>query len=275
MGSPARPITGIPRALTIAGSDSGGGAGIQADLKVFLALGCHGMSAVTALTAQNTVGVTGIHEVPADFVVEQIEAVATDIGIDAAKTGMLASAEIVSAVAKAIRTHDIPNVVVDPVFVSKHRDTLLAGDAVDALREDLFPAAAIVTPNLYEAGALLGAEIHTLEEMKDAARQLARLGPRAVLVKGGHLPGESAVDVLLRDGEITEIEGPRFDTQDTHGTGCALSAAIAAHLARGDGLVAAVRSAKAFVAGAIERGLRIGRGYGPVNPGWALPGRDR
>ena len=275
MGSPARPITGIPRALTIAGSDSGGGAGIQADLKVFLALGCHGMSAVTALTAQNTVGVTGIHEVPADFVVEQIEAVATDIGIDAAKTGMLASAEIVSAVAKAIRTHDIPNVVVDPVFVSKHRDTLLAGDAVDALREDLFPAAAIVTPNLYEAGALLGAEIHTLEEMKDAARQLARLGPRAVLVKGGHLPGDSAVDVLLRDGEITEIEGPRFDTQDTHGTGCALSAAIAAHLARGDGLVAAVRSAKAFVAGAIERGLRIGRGYGPVNPGWALPGRDR
>ena len=274
MGSPARPVTGLPRALTIAGSDSGGGAGIQADLKVFLALGCHGMSALTALTAQNTVGVTGIHEVPADFVVEQIEAVATDIGVDAAKTGMLASAEIVSAVAKAVRTFQVPNLVVDPVFVSKHRNKLLADDAVDALREELFPEAAVVTPNLYEAGALLGTEIRTLDEMKDAARALARFGSRGVLVKGGHLEGD-AIDVLLEAGEVTEIVGPRFDTEDTHGTGCALSAAIAARLAHGDTLIDAVRSAKSFVSGAIEHGLRIGKGYGPVNPGWDLPERDR
>ena len=274
MGSPASPVAGSPRALTIAGSDSGGGAGIQADLKVFLALGCHGMSALTALTAQNTVGVTGIHEVPADFVVEQIEAVATDIGVDAAKTGMLATAEIVSAVAKAVRTFAIPNLVVDPVFVSKHRNKLLADDAVDALREELFPEAVVVTPNLFEAGALLGTEIRTLDEMKDAARALARFGSKSILVKGGHLEGD-AIDVLLEGDEITEIAGPRFDTEDTHGTGCALSAAIAARLAHGDGLADAVRAAKSFVSGAIERGLRLGKGYGPVNPGWALPGQGR
>lgn len=271
MGSPARPVSGLPRALTIAGSDSGGGAGIQADLKTFLALGCHGMSALTALTAQNTVGVTSIHEVPADFVVEQIDAVVTDIGVDAAKTGMLASAEIVSAVAKAARTHAIPNLVVDPVFVSKHRNRLLAEDAVDALREDLFPVATVITPNLFEAGALLDGQIETLNEMRDAAERLASFGPRAVLVKGGHLPGDVATDVLWHEGTVTEIDGPRFDTEDTHGTGCTLSAAIAAYLARGADLVTAVKEAKRFVGGAIERGLRIGRGYGPVNPGWALP----
>jgi hydroxymethylpyrimidine/phosphomethylpyrimidine kinase len=164
--------------------------------------------------------------------------------------------------------------VVDPVFVSKHRNKLLADDAVDALREELFPEATIVTPNLYEAGALLGTEIRTLDEMKDAAHSLGGFGSRAVLVKGGHLEGD-AVDVLLEGDETTEITGPRYETEDTHGTGCALSAAIAAHLARGDSLIDAVRSAKAFVAGAIERGLRLGKGYGPVNPGWALPERDR
>jgi hydroxymethylpyrimidine/phosphomethylpyrimidine kinase len=268
-------VSGLPRALTIAGSDSGGGAGIQADLKVFLALGCHGMSAVTALTAQNTVAVTGIHAVPPEFVVQQIEAVTSDIGVDAAKTGMLASAEIVTAVAKAIEAYAIPDVVVDPVFVSKHRDQLLAGDAVDALREELFPRATIITPILFEAGALLGREIDALDEMKTAAAELAALGPRAVLVKGGHLPGDVAIDVLWIAGRTVEIEGPRYDTEDTHGTGCALSAAIASYLARGRELEDAVRDAKRFVSGAIERGLRIGKGYGPVNPGWALPEQDR
>lgn len=268
MGSPARPVTGLPRALTIAGSDSGGGAGIQADLKVFFALGCHGMSALTALTAQNTVGVTGVHEVPAGFVREQIDAVVEDIGLDAAKTGMLSNAEIVSTVAKAVVDHGIEKLVVDPVFVSKHGNHLLDPGAVDALREDLIPRAAVVTPNLYEAGALVGAEITTLEDMRSAARDLHGLGARAVLVKGGHLDGVTATDVLYDGERYLEISGPRFETDDTHGTGCALAAAITAHLAKGDRLEEAVRSAKAFVAGAIERSLRLGKGFGPVNPGW-------
>jgi len=271
MGTPATPVTGVPRALTIAGSDSGGGAGIQADLKVFFALGCHGMSAVTALTAQNTVRVSGIHAVPADFVAAQIDAVTTDIGVDAAKTGMLANSKIVAATARAIRANNIRNLVVDPVFVAKSRDHLLERDAVDALRDEVLPLATIVTPNLYEAGGLLGdEEIGDLNEMREAALALHKLGPRAVLVKGGHLPGDRAVDVLFDGTNVTEIDGPRFDTADTHGTGCALSAAIAGRLARGDALVEAVRFAKAFVAGAIEHGLRIGRGYGPVNPAWQL-----
>jgi hydroxymethylpyrimidine/phosphomethylpyrimidine kinase len=271
MGTPAKPVTGIRRLLTIAGSDSGGGAGIQADLKVFLALGCHGMSALTALTAQNTVGVSGIHVVPPDFVVAQIDAIATDIGVDAAKTGMLANREIVHATAEAVRAHNIGNLVVDPVFVAKSRDYLLETNAIAALREDVFPLATVITPNLYEAAGLLGRDaIADLREMRDAARALHEFGPRYVLVKGGHLPGDRAVDVFYDGDTITEIDGPRFDTEDTHGTGCALAAAIAARLAHGDDVLEAVRFAKLFVAGAIEHGLRIGKGYGPVNPGWQL-----
>lgn len=274
MGSPAHPVTRppLPTALTIAGSDSGGGAGIQADLKVFFALGCHGMSALTALTAQNTVGVSGIHELPPEFVAAQIDAVATDIGVDAAKTGMLASGAIVTEVARAVAANRIDRLVVDPVFVSRHGDRLLADDAVDALKDDLFPLATIVTPNLYEAGALLGRAISSLQEMQEAARALGAMGPRAVLVKGGHLPGERAVDVFWDGSVVVEIDGPRFDTADTHGTGCALSAAIAARLAHGDPIGDAVRAAKDFVAGAIEYSLKIGKGYGPVNPGWRLAG---
>jgi hydroxymethylpyrimidine kinase/phosphomethylpyrimidine kinase len=271
MGTPAKPVTGIRRALTIAGSDSGGGAGIQADLKVFLALGCHGMSALTALTAQNTVGVSGIHVVPPDFVVAQIDAIATDIGVDAAKTGMLANKETVHATAEAVRAHNIGNLVVDPVFVAKSRDHLLETNAVAALREDVFPLATVITPNLYETAGLLGRdEIGDLREMRDAARALHEFGPRSVLVKGGHLPGDRAVDVFYDGDTLTEIDGPRFDTEDTHGTGCALAAAIAARLAHGDEVLEAVKFAKRFVAGAIEHGLRIGKGYGPVNPGWLL-----
>jgi hydroxymethylpyrimidine kinase/phosphomethylpyrimidine kinase len=271
MGSPAETVTDLPVALTIAGSDSGGGAGIQADIKVFFALGCHGTSALTALTAQNTVEVSAIHEVPPEFVRRQIDAVAGDIGIDAAKTGMLASAPIVRSVATAVRDHNI-DVVVDPVFVSKHRDRLLAEDSIGALRDDLFPLAEIITPNLYEAGALLNKEIATLADMKEAARELADLGPRHVLVKGGHLGGERAVDVLFDGRNLQDLDGPRYDTEDTHGTGCALSAAIAARIALGDSTPDAVSFAKEFVSGAIRRGLRLGKGYGPVNPGWTLPG---
>ena len=269
MGAPTQPVSGLPRALTIAGSDSGGGAGIQADLKTFFALGCHGMSALTALTAQNTVAVTAIHDVPPEFVIAQIDAVVSDIGVDAAKTGMLSSAGIVEAVAKAVEVHGLDHLVVDPVFVSKHRDHLLAPEAVSALTERLFPLAQVVTPNLYEAQALAGGgEIASLNDMREAARALHGLGPRYVLIKGGHLPGDDAIDVLFDGSVFTELAGPRFDTEDTHGTGCALSAAIAARLAHGDDTPTAVRSAKDFVAGAIKHGLRIGKGYGPVNPGW-------
>lgn len=282
MGSPARPVTGLPRALTIAGSDSGGGAGIQADLKTFFALGCHGMSAVTALTAQNTVAVTGVYEVDPTFVVQQIEAVVTDIGVDAAKTGMLATAPLVEAVAKAVEAFDIRRLVVDPVSVSKHGDRLLAEDALDAVRTVLLPLAEVVTPNLHEAAALAGTDpIGTAEEMKDAARAIHAFGPRTVLVKGGHFEGDQASALADRRGDqsmdlfydgdgFTELRGPRFDTKDTHGTGCALSAAIAARLAHGDQTLDALHEAKRFISGAIERSLRIGNGYGPVNPGWEL-----
>lgn len=262
-------MTDLPVALTIAGSDSGGGAGIQADLKVFFALGCHGTSAITALTAQNTVGVTGIHEVPAEFVTRQIEAVADDLDVGAAKTGMLAGASIVQAVAKTIAAYEIPTVV-DPVFVSKHRNRLLAEDAVGALKTDLFPLAEVITPNLFEAGALLETEVETLDDMKRAAEQLHRLGPHSVLVKGGHLEQDRAVDVFFDGSEMRELSGPRFDTEDTHGTGCALSAAIAAHIARGAELMDAVENGKRFISGAIERSLRLGKGFGPVNPGWEI-----
>ncbi len=272
MATPAQPVSGLPRALTIAGSDSGGGAGIQADLKTFFALGCHGMSAITALTAQNTVAVTGVYEVEPSFVVQQVEAVATDIGVDAAKTGMLATAPLVEAVAKAVEAFDVGKLVVDPVSVSKHGDRLLAEDALEAVRTVLLPLAEVVTPNLHEAAALTGAgSIETLDEMKEAARALHALGPRTVLVKGGHFEdGEESVDLFYDGDGFAELRGPRFDTKDTHGTGCALSAAIAARLAHGDSTIDALHEAKRFVSGAIERSLRIGNGYGPVNPGWEL-----
>lgn len=271
MGSPAEPVTGAPRALTIAGSDSAGGAGIQADLKVFFALGCHGMSALTALTAQNTVGVKGIHPVPPEFVSEQIDAVVTDIGVDAAKTGMLASPEIVSAVAESVRNYGFP-LVVDPVFVSKHRDTLLAESAIEALRSELIPLAWLVTPNLYEAEGLTGAPVNDRASMQAAAEAIHSLGPRAVLIKGGHWDNDDAVDIFFDGESFEEFSGPRYDTEDTHGTGCALSAAITAELAKGADLVSAVRAGKTFIDGAIRRSLRLGKGFGPVNPGWELFG---
>jgi hydroxymethylpyrimidine/phosphomethylpyrimidine kinase len=263
------PVQNVPRALTIAGSDSGGGAGIQADLKTFFALGCHGMSAITALTAQNTTGVTGIHAVPADFVAEQIDAVATDIGVDAAKTGMLASSDIIEAVADSIRANNITNLVIDPVFVAKSRDWLLEESAVGTLKHRLFPLATLVTPNLFEAAGLTGRdEANDLAEMRTQAEAIVEAGARAVLVKGGHLGGDVAVDLFFDGDHFVEVAGPRFQTSDTHGTGCTLAAAITASLAHGAPLTSAVEAGKEFVSGAIARALRLGKGYGPVNPGW-------
>ena len=258
------------RALTIAGSDSGGGAGIQADLKTFQALGVWGMSAITAVTVQNTKGVSGYEELSPQTVSEQIRAVVTDIGVDAAKTGMLASAAIIDAVADAIGDTRVPNLVVDPVFVSKHGHPLLQDDAVEALRTRILPLATVVTPNLPEAAGLAGFPVATDQDMERAGRAILDLGPQAVLVKGGHLEGRDATDLLVTPEGVQPFASERIDTPHTHGTGCVLSAAIAGYLARGDSLVDAVGKGKTFVAEAIRSALQIGAGIGPVDPGWGL-----
>lgn len=257
-------------ALTIAGSDSGGGAGIQADLKTFAAFGVFGTSAITALTAQNTVAVTGVHVAPAAFVVAQIDAVVGDLGCDAVKTGMLATAEIVEAVAAAVARHGLPNVVVDPVMVAKSGDHLLAREAVDAVRRVLVPLATVVTPNVPEAEVLTGTPIRTLAEAVDAGRALVAAGARAVVVKGGHLDRDDIVDVLVdAAGAVTRIEGPRVPGVHTHGTGCTFASAIAARLALGDGLDAAVRAAQAYVREAMRAGVPLGAGHRPLDHQWA------
>jgi hydroxymethylpyrimidine/phosphomethylpyrimidine kinase len=256
------------RVLTIAGSDSGGGAGIQADLKTFLAHGVHGMSAVTAVTVQNSIGVQGVYELEPRAVFEQIESVATDIGIDAAKTGMLASAPIVEAVADACERFAVGPLVVDPVAVSKHGDPLLRPDAVEALRARLLPLATVVTPNLGEAGLLTGREVHDRDGMLEAARALHDLGPHRVLVKGGHLPGDEAVDLLWDGQEAVWLAAPRLATPHTHGTGCTLASAIAANLASGLDAVTAVKAAKQYLHGAIAGGFPLGKGIGPTDHAW-------
>ncbi len=258
----------VARALTIAGSDSGGGAGIQADLKTFAVLGVFGTSAITALTAQNTCAVTGVVEVDPAFVAAQIDAVVTDIGVDAAKTGMLANAAIIEAVADRVRRHGIARLVVDPVMVAKSGAPLLRPDAVEALRTRLLPLALVVTPNLPEASALAGGmPVRTAEEMEEAARAIAALGPRYVVVKGGHLEDAAEAADLLYDGaRVHWLTAPRVRTPHTHGTGCVFSAAIAAGLARGSDPPAAVAAAKRFVTAAIAGALPLGRGRGPANP---------
>jgi hydroxymethylpyrimidine/phosphomethylpyrimidine kinase len=255
----------LPVALTIAGSDSGGGAGIQADLKTFAALGVHGTSAITAITAQNTVTVTAIHEVPVRVIRAQVDAVVEDIAVQAAKTGMLASADIIEAVSAAIKEHGITNLVVDPVMVAKGGARLLHSDAVAALYRHLLPLAAVVTPNIPEAEVLLGRSITTLDDRRQAARDLVALGPRAAVVKGGHADTD-AIDVYWDGAEMVELVGRRIDTRNTHGSGCVFSAAIAAGLAKGQDPLTAVRAAKAFIGGAIEHSLDLGQGHGPVNP---------
>lgn len=256
----------IARALTIAGSDSGGGAGIQADLKTFAAFGVYGMSVLTAVTAQNTVGVFGVEELPPSFIAAQIDAVMQDIGTDAAKTGMLSSAPIVALVAEKAREYGITNLVVDPVMIAKSGDALLTEDARAAVRDLLLPVSLVVTPNTPEASALTGIAVESLETMREAAALLHAQGARWVMVKGGHLPTEGESIDLVYDGrEFTELRSPRYLTKNTHGTGCTLSAAIAAGLARGLPPIDAIRRAKAYVSRAIETSLAIGHGHGPTN----------
>ena len=262
----------IPVALTIAGSDSGGGAGIQADLKTFAALGVHGTSAVTAITAQNTMGVTDILELPASLIRKQIAAVVEDIGVQAAKTGMLSSAAIIATVAGAIRDHDLRSLVVDPVMVAKGGARLLRDDAVDALRRHLVPLAAVITPNLPEATVLLDREVRTLDERRQAARDLVAMGARAAVVKGGH--SDDAIDVFFDGTDLIELRGERIATKNTHGSGCVFSAAIAAWLARGAEPLQAAREAKTFITRAIASSLEIGHGHGPVNPMFTLRNAD-
>ncbi len=255
----------MKRCLSIAGSDSGGGAGIQADLKTFTALGVFGMTAVTAVTAQNTVAVAEIHEIPADVVAAQIDAVASDIGIDAAKTGMLLSEGIVVAVAGALRRHRIPHLVVDPVMIAKSGARLLREDALGAFRREVLPLAEVVAPNLPEAGALSGIEVNSEETMREAARRIHAAGPRHVVIKGGHLEGEDVVDLYYDGSRFEEIHGERIRTRSTHGTGCTFAAAVTAHLALGLEPLAAVTRAREFLAEAIRTAPGLGRGAGPLN----------
>jgi hydroxymethylpyrimidine/phosphomethylpyrimidine kinase len=266
-------------ALTIAGSDSGGGAGIQADLKTFAAHGVFGTSAITAITAQNTVGVTAVLALPADLVTAQIEAVATDIGTDAVKTGMLANAAIVEAVAAAIESLELPRVVVDPVMIAKSGDRLLEDEAVAALKAELLPHALVVTPNVPEAEVLAGMTIADLDHARRAARRIRDLGPQAVVIKGGHLEGPEAIDLLWDGHEMTPLKAPRLPGTSTHGTGCTFASAIAANLALGATLVDAVQRAKVYLTEAIRRAPGLGHGHGPVDHLWpieaAAPRRDR
>ena len=262
----------MKQALTIAGSDSGGGAGIQADLKAFHANGVFGMSAITSVTAQNTQEVRAAFDLPVDLIVAQIDAVFDDFDVSAVKTGMLSSEAIVRAVSERLDARKVASLVVDPVMISKSGFALLKPDAVQAVKERLLPLASLVTPNLHEAALLSGIEVETVDQAREAGRRIMDYGPGAVLVKGGHLSDASrAIDVLL-DGETERLfESERFDTPNTHGTGCTYSAAIAARLARGESLEEAVRSAKAYITEAIRHSLDIGHGHGPTHHFYFLP----
>ena len=259
-----------PSVLAIAGSDPSGGAGIQADLKTYAALGVYGMAAITALTAQNTTEVTGIHVVPADFVALQIDTVLADITPDAVKTGMLANAEIIRVVAAKAREHGFRNLVVDPVMVAKSGDRLLREDAVNALREHLIPVAHVLTPNLPEAGDILGRPVRNVNEMRDAAREIQALGATNVVVKGGHLTGDTVTDILFDGAEFHEFTSERVQTKNTHGTGCTFASAIAAYLVRGETVPGAVRNAKEYLTEALRHAYDVGHGHGPVNHMWRL-----
>ncbi|WP_328844618.1 bifunctional hydroxymethylpyrimidine kinase/phosphomethylpyrimidine kinase [Streptomyces sp. NBC_00258] len=268
------PLSAPPRVLTVAGSDSGGGAGIQADLKTMLALGVHGMSVLTAVTAQNSLGVQGAWELPVEAVRAQYRSVVDDIGVDAVKTGMLSSAELVEAVAELIGGTAVPSVV-DPVGVSKHGDSLLAASALDSVRTKLLPVATVATPNLDEVFQLTGLQVESEDGMRRAAAAVLAYGPAWVLIKGGHLSdgagraGEGqAVDFLTDGSEEHWLRAPRFDNRHTHGTGCTLASAIASGLAKGQAVPEAVAAAKEYVTGAIAGGFALGGGIGPVDHGW-------
>jgi hydroxymethylpyrimidine/phosphomethylpyrimidine kinase len=255
-------------AVTIAGSDSSGGAGIQADLKTFAALGVYGACAITALTAQNTLGVTAMHKVPAGFIAAQIDAVFSDLAVDAVKIGMLSQVSAIQVVAKGLDRHHAKNIVLDPVMVASSGARLLADDAMEVLRNELIPRALLVTPNLLEAAALTGATpARNEEEMEVQARKLLSLGARTVLIKGGHGEGADSVDLLIGQGEVVRLTAKRVATNNTHGTGCTLSSGVAAGLAKGLDLIAAVRAAKIYVTAAIAGAddLAIGHGHGPLH----------
>lgn len=257
-----------PVALTIAGSDSSGGAGIQADLKTFAALGVYGASVVTALTAQNTQGVTGIHQVPADFVTAQIDAVFADLAVGAVKIGMVAELSVIAAIAAGLARWRPQHVVLDPVMVATSGDRLLRADAVDALRTKLIPLASVITPNLPEAAALLDEAVATTESaISDQGRRLLAFGPRAVLIKGGHGQGAESIDYFVTGAATLPLSAPRVATDNTHGTGCSLSSAITAGLAKGEDMETAVRNAKAWVSAAIAAADRfaVGHGHGPIH----------
>ncbi|UCF93658.1 MAG: bifunctional hydroxymethylpyrimidine kinase/phosphomethylpyrimidine kinase [Desulfobacterales bacterium] len=257
------------RVLTIAGSDSGGGAGIQADLKTLAAIGCYGMSAITALTAQNTQGVRAIHPVPPSFAAEQIAAVFMDMGADAVKIGMLYSAELIEVVAQKLKEHGATKIVLDPVMVAQSGDRLLQDDAIEAIRRHLMPLADVVTPNLPEAEVLLGTRLHGLEDMPQAARTLARYGSQSILIKGGHLEENDSSDVLYlaRENRLVWLKGERIASRNNHGTGCTLSSAIAGYMAQGYAIEEAVQRAKTYIEKAIRAGAEysIGHGHGPVH----------
>ena len=258
-------MTKVPTAMTIAGSDSGGGAGIQADLKTFAALGVYGTSAITAITAQNTLGVTAIHEVPTEVIAAQVQAIISDIGADAVKTGMLSSSSIIETVANEMQRHGVTHLVVDPVMVAKGGDRLLREDAVTALRTKLLPLATVVTPNTPEAEVLTGITIRTVEDAREAARRIVDMGAGSVVVKGGHLSDTDAIDTFYDGKEFREFRAERIDTRNTHGTGCTFASAIAAGLAKGLALQEAVAMAKEYVTQAIRANLGIGSGHGPLN----------
>jgi hydroxymethylpyrimidine/phosphomethylpyrimidine kinase len=258
----------MKKVLTIAGSDSGGGAGIQADLKSFAALGVYGMTAITALTAQNTLGVRGVFEVTPEFVGKQIDAVMEDMGADAWKTGMLSNSKIIRMLVKKVKEYEVENLIVDPVMVARSGDSLLHESAQTALIEDLLPLALILTPNHHEAEVIVGEKISSLEDAKDAAKTIHKMGPNNIVVKGGHIPGVAdAVDILYDGTEIIEISAPRIDTLNTHGTGCTYASSIAAEIAKGKDIITAVRTAKQFLTKLLKsaKNLQIGKGNGPLD----------
>ena len=261
-----------PRVLSIAGSDSGGGAGIQADVKTFAALGCYGMTAITALTAQNTLGVSAIHAIPAAIVRAQIDAVVEDIGLQAVKIGMIHSPEIVETVAQSIDRHQLVNVVLDPVMVATSGAVLIDNPAITALVRELFSRSLVITPNLDEASLLVGWTVDSEMAMQVAAQKLLGMGAKAVMLKGGHLTGGIVSDLLVtQEGLVHWMRANRIYTANTHGTGCTLSSAIAAHLALGAHLVEAVEAARTYVRAALDAGAKVqtGKGSGPLNHGYA------
>ncbi|MDY6793473.1 MAG: bifunctional hydroxymethylpyrimidine kinase/phosphomethylpyrimidine kinase [Thermodesulfobacteriota bacterium] len=257
------------KVLTIAGSDSGGGAGIQADLKTIAAMGCFGMSVITALTAQNTKGVTGIQPVPPDFAEKQMEAVFSDIGVDAVKIGMLYSAELIETVARVLKQYKIDKIVLDPVMVAQSGDKLLKDNAIEAIKKHLMPLSSVVTPNLPEASVLLDCKLHDFKDIKNGAKDLSEYGSRSVLIKGGHLEDNDSSDFLYlaKEDRFVVLKGKRIKTKNNHGTGCTLSSAIASCMAKGCGIEEAVRKAKAYINEAIRAGskYKIGHGHGPVH----------